>query len=97
MAQTARRDNQDKANDVKIADTLAWAYYAKGIYGMARDLLEDAVRESPDNATYHYHLGMVCIKLLDKPNAQLHLKKVIALAPNSPTARDAQSALSSLK
>lgn len=41
------------------ADTLGWVYYQKGIYGFAVDLLLEALQKAPDNATYHYHLGMV--------------------------------------
>src|SRR3954451_6644114 len=41
MAQTARRGMPDSPS---TADTLAWAYYFKGTYGFARDLLEDAVK-----------------------------------------------------
>jgi hypothetical protein len=41
LAQTAR---QGMPNSPNTADTLAWAYYYKGTYGFARDLLEDASR-----------------------------------------------------
>ena len=41
----------------------------------------------------HYHLGMVYSKLSDKSNAALHLKKAIALAPDSQTAKDAKAAI----
>jgi len=43
-----------------------------------------------------YHLGMVYSKLKDKSNAVTHLKKALSLAPNSPTAKDAQAALQGL-
>jgi cellulose synthase operon protein C len=41
LAQTAR---QRMPNSPSTADTLAWAYYYKGTYGFARDLLEDAIK-----------------------------------------------------
>ena len=56
-------------NSPNTADTLAWAYYQKGTYGFARDLLEDAVKSQPGDATMQYHLGMVYSKLKDKANA----------------------------
>jgi tetratricopeptide (TPR) repeat protein len=93
LAQTARRVMPDSPN---TADTLAWAYYYKGTYGFARDLLEDAVKKDPSNAGMEYHLGMVYSKLRDKSNATVHLKKAISLAPNSSTAKDAQTALQGL-
>ncbi len=93
LAQSAR---QSLPNSPSTADTLAWAYYYKGTYGFARDLLEEAVKAQPGDATMQYHLGMVYSKLKDKSNAAMHLKKAISLEPNSPTAKDAQAALGTL-
>ncbi|HVC46127.1 MAG TPA: tetratricopeptide repeat protein [Terracidiphilus sp.] len=93
LAQTAR---QAMPNSPDTADTLAWAYYHKGTYQFARDLLEDALKETPNNATVQYHLGMVYLKLLDKGNAELHLKKAVTLGKGTPTAASAQSALQQL-
>jgi Tfp pilus assembly protein PilF len=78
------------------ADTLAWAYYHKGTYASARDLLELGVKAEPGNATMHYHLGLTYSKLADKKNATLHLKKAVTLAPNTPTATQAEKALQNL-
>ncbi len=75
LAQTARRGMPNSPNS---ADTLAWAYYYKGTYGFARDLLEDAVKKTPNNASMQYHLGMVYSKMMDKNNAAIHLKKAIS-------------------
>jgi len=91
LAQTARRA---MPNSPDTADTLAWVYYQRGNYNSGRDLLEDALKNSPDNASIHYHLGMIYSKLSDKANATLHLKKAAALAPNTQTAKDADTALS---
>jgi len=94
LAQTAR---QGMPNSPSAADTLAWAYYHKGTYAFARDLLEDAVKSDPNNATIQYHLGMVYSKLQDKNNATIHLKKAASLAsPDSPAAKDARAALQGL-
>ncbi|MHB1795450.1 MAG: tetratricopeptide repeat protein [Acidobacteriaceae bacterium] len=93
LAQTARRGMPDSPDS---ADTLAWAYYYKGTYGFARDLLEDAVKTDPNSATMQYHLGMVYSKLRDKTNATIHLKRAISLGHDSPTAKEAQAALQQL-
>jgi tetratricopeptide (TPR) repeat protein len=93
LAQTAR---QAMPNSPNTADTLAWAYYYKGTYGFARDLLEDAVKTEPNDASMQYHLGMVYAKLKDKNNAAIHLKKAVSLAPDSPAAKDALAALQGL-
>ncbi len=93
LAQTAR---QGMPNSPNSADTLAWAYYYKGAYGFARDLLEDAVKTEPNDAAMQYHLGMVYSKLQDKSDAATHLKKAVLLAPDSSTAKDARTALEGL-
>lgn len=93
LAQTARRAMPDSPD---TADTLAWIYYQKGNYMSARDLLEDAAKASPNNANIHYHLGMTYAKLARKADAAAELKKAESLAPNTQTAKDAQTALNSL-
>ncbi|HEY6376674.1 MAG TPA: tetratricopeptide repeat protein [Edaphobacter sp.] len=93
LAQIARRA---MPNSDSTADTLAWVYYQKGSYSSARDLLEDALKTSPNNAAMHYHLGMTYSKLANTADAVNHLKKAVALAPNSQTSKDAEKALGSL-
>ncbi len=75
------------------ADTLAWVYYQKGNYTSARDLLIDALKTAPNDASIHYHLGMTYSKLSNSTDAAIHLKKAAALAPDSQTAKDANKAL----
>jgi tetratricopeptide (TPR) repeat protein len=93
LAQTAR---QAMPNSPDTADTLAWAYYHKGAYGFARDLLENALKTEPNSAAMQYHLGMVYSKLGDKTNASMHLKKAVSLAPDSQAGKDAGKALQAL-
>lgn len=89
-AQTARAG---LPNSPDTADTLAWVYFYKGRYLAARDLLEGSLKQSPDNAAMHYHLGMTYSKLGRKADAQLQLKKAISLDPNGKTGKDATAAL----
>lgn len=93
LAQVARRAMPDSPS---TADTLAWAYYHKGNFSSARDLLEEAVKAAPNDAALHYHLGLTYSKLSNTADATLHLKKAVTLAPNSQTAKDAEKALSQL-
>jgi tetratricopeptide (TPR) repeat protein len=93
LAQTARRG---MPNSPQSADTLAWAYYHKGTYSMARDLLQDAVKRDENNAAMRLHLGLIYLKLSDRSNAAVQLKKVLSLAPNSPEAQQARKALGEL-
>ena len=83
-------------NSPSTADTLAWAYYLKGTYGSARDLLENVEKANSDNPSIEYHLGMIYSKLGDKPDAITHLKKASSLAPGSKTQKDADQALHTL-
>jgi tetratricopeptide (TPR) repeat protein len=92
-AQTARSKMPDAAN---VADTLAWAYYQKGTYGLATDLLEEALRKSPQNPIFHYHLGMVYQKLNKASRAREHLEKALQINPKFPNADDARRALDEL-
>lgn len=93
LALTARRS---MSNSPDAADTLAWAYYYKGFYAFARDLLEDAVKTDPTSAEMQYHLGTVYSKLGNKNNAAIHLKRALSLSPDSAIAKDARAALQGL-
>ncbi|QEE29636.1 tetratricopeptide repeat protein [Terriglobus albidus] len=82
LAQTAHRG---LPNSPSTADTLAWVYFHKGAYDMARDLLEDAAAKDPKNASIQYHLGMTYSRLNQKADARTHLQKAVSLAPNTQT------------
>jgi Flp pilus assembly protein TadD len=93
LAQTARRLLPDRPEP---ADTLAWVYYHKEDYRAARDLLEEALKTFPDDASINLHLGMTDAMLNDKSDAQVHLKKAISIAPNSKTGKVAADELAKL-
>jgi cellulose synthase operon protein C len=92
-AQTARRLLPQAPN---TADTLAWVYYHKGTYSLAKDLLQDAAKQDPGNASIHYHLGLTLSKMGDKSGAATELKKASELAPNSQAGKEASDALGHL-
>lgn len=70
-------------NVASIDDTLAWAYYHKGLYKMSIELLQDALKAEPDNAPYHYHIGLAYSKLGDVSQAKLHLQRALVMDPKS--------------
>ena len=78
------------------ADTLAWAYYHKGTYGLAVDLLEDAVKKMPQNPTFHYHLGLTYQKTNNRTRAKEHLERALQINPKYPQAAEIRKALSEL-
>jgi len=90
MAQAARRALPELPN---TADTLAWAYVSKGAYGSAIDLLQEAVRVNPNNATYRYHLGVAFQRNKEQPQAKEQLEKALQLNPPQEQAVEIRKAL----
>jgi cellulose synthase operon protein C len=94
MAQTARRGMPDSPN---VADTLGWAYYQKGVYNTAVDLFKEAVKKSPDDPTFHYHLGLAYQKTNQPALAKEHLQRVLTIKPDYSDANDVRKALAQLR
>jgi tetratricopeptide (TPR) repeat protein len=93
LAQVARQKMPDSPD---AADTLAWAYYQKGVYGLAADLLEEAIKKAPDDALFHYHLGMVYGKHNNPIQARAHLERSLKISPNSSQASEIHKALAQI-
>jgi Flp pilus assembly protein TadD len=93
MARTARRGLPNLPNS---ADTLGWAYFENGAYTLAAPLLDQAVKQAPQNAIYHFHLGMVYQKLKKTERARAELERSLKLDPKAPFARKASQALEEL-
>ncbi len=93
LAQLARQKMPDSPG---AADTLAWAYYQKGLYDSAADLLTEAVQKAPDNATYHYHLGMIYRKQKNDAAAKKQLQRALQINPNSPAAGEIRKTLTEM-
>ncbi len=93
MAQTARRGMPDSAN---AADTLGWAYYKKGAYASAIGLFQEALQKNPNEASFHYHLGLAYQQAGKIPLAKEHLQKVLKIDPHFPDAEDVKRTLSEL-
>jgi Tfp pilus assembly protein PilF len=79
-----------------VSDTLAWIYYLKGNYRGALPLLQECVREVPDHATYHYHLGMVELSDGDKAKAKSQLEAAMHLKLSGDEATRARQTLEQL-
>jgi tetratricopeptide (TPR) repeat protein len=93
LAQSA---HNEAPNVPTISDTLAWAYYHKGLYKMSINLLEDALKAEPQNALYHFHIGLAYGKIDDRSQAKLHLRRALAIEPNSAQADLARKQLRDL-
>jgi tetratricopeptide (TPR) repeat protein len=93
LALMARKKMPDSPG---AADTLAWVYYHKGLYGFAADLLREALQRNPNNANYHYHLGMVYQKQSKKSEARKHLQRALHIDPSYPAAEQIRSTLNQI-
>ena len=82
------------SDDPIIADTLAWAYYKKGIYSMAEILLEESIKLKDDYPIVHYHLGMVLKAREKKEEAQQAFNRAISLGLEEPYLTEAKSVMS---
>ncbi|MBV9340884.1 MAG: tetratricopeptide repeat protein [Acidobacteria bacterium] len=99
LAQTARRALPRSAN---VADTLGWAFYQKGAYQSAIAMFQEAIRltaqnNEPDNATFHYHLGLAYAKAEKPVQARQHLERVLKLDPKYTDADSVRKQLAELK
>jgi tetratricopeptide (TPR) repeat protein len=84
LAQAARRSLPESPD---AADTLGWVYYKKGIYDSSADLFQEALKlaarnKRPEDATFHYHLGLAYQKTGKAALARQQLEQVLKINPN---------------
>jgi tetratricopeptide (TPR) repeat protein len=94
MAQKARQKLPDLPN---TADTLGWAFYHKQVYSSAITLCKEAVKKSPDNAMYNYHLGLAYAKNGQAALARQQRDRVKKIDPKFPNLDKLDQALSEMK
>jgi tetratricopeptide (TPR) repeat protein len=87
LAQTAKRGMPDQP---QVDDTLGWVYLKKGMTTMALPLLENAAKQMPGNAAYHYHLAMAYSNLGDSSRAEASLALARKLNPEYVQAAEAK-------
>jgi tetratricopeptide (TPR) repeat protein len=78
LAQSAKKQLPDQP---EVSDTLGWIYYRKGLYRLALDAFEQSVQKDPENALYHYHLGMTYAGQGELAKARRALERALALNP----------------
>jgi tetratricopeptide (TPR) repeat protein len=99
LAQTAFRRLPDSP---AVADTLGWIYYQKGVYPLAINYLQQALKLQeknmlPDSPDIHYHLGMAYEKTQQPTLARQHFEQVLKLYPSYRDAGQIQKELIRLK
>ena len=91
LAQKAKSQMPDVPS---ISDTLGWVMYKKGNYSGAIPILQDCVKKVPDNAKFHYHLGLALLAAGQKEPGKTQLQA--ALQTNKLEAADTQLAKQAL-
>jgi tetratricopeptide (TPR) repeat protein len=99
MAQMARRELPESPG---VADTLGWIYFQKGVYPLAVNTLQEALKlqdrnKMPDNPDIHFHLGMSYEKSEQPALARQQYEHVLKIYPNYRDAVEIKKALVRLK
>lgn len=76
LAQRAKAALPDVA---AVSDTLGWIYYKRQLFESAVPLFQQAVKEQPDHAVYHYHLAATLSKEGKKDQAKAELSHALKL------------------
>ena len=78
--------------DMTVEDTLGWIYYAKAMYPVAVQHLENVVAKAP-SARRKYHLAMAYLKAGDRQRGAMVLEQAIKMDSKLPEAQMAQQVL----
>jgi tetratricopeptide (TPR) repeat protein len=78
----AARVYRSRRTNVEVADALAWAHYASRNYSQARTYSRESLRLGTRNALFHFHAGMIDLRLGNKSAARDHLSTALKIDPN---------------
>jgi len=76
------RSGYAKRPSIQAADALAWALYGAGRYREAGRYSLEALRLGTRSGPFHYHAGMIALRLGDRAGARAHLSKALSLNPH---------------
>src|SRR5262249_11357152 len=93
LAQTARRQLPQVDS---VTDTLAWVHYKSGHYSAAVPLLKECVQNVPNQAVYHYHLGMSLVGNGQREEGRQELQTALRLNLSGQDAEVARQNLAQL-
>jgi tetratricopeptide (TPR) repeat protein len=83
--------------NASVLDTLGWVYFKLAQYDHAIDEFRKSLREAPDQAIVHYHLGLAYDGANQQKSALDALEKALALDPNFPEADQARQRIAALR
>lgn len=78
----AQKAKQQLPNHDDVADTLGWIYIKKNLSDSAITIFQDLTVKQPNNALYHYHMGMALFQKGDKVKAKQSLQTALAKKPD---------------
>lgn len=78
-------------------DTLGWVYYRQGEVDKAIPILEKNVSDLPNEAVFHYHLGMAYYKKGNTSAAKTHLTKALESKEPFSGMQEARTTLAQIK
>ncbi len=76
------RSGYAKRPSRQASDALAWTLYTAGRYREARRYSHEALRLGTRNGLFHYHAGMIALRLGDRAGARDHLRKALTMNPH---------------
>ena len=79
----AQRARQKWPHVPEVSDTLAWIYLKKNLNDNAIEILENIVAQTPNQPTFHYHLGAAWLQKGNKAKARNELEKALANRPST--------------
>jgi len=62
-----------------VSDTLGWIYYKRQLFTSAVPLFQQALKQQPSHAVYHYHLAATLLKEGKKEQARAELASALKL------------------
>lgn len=93
LAQTAKKKLPEHPD---VNDTLGWVFYKMNLENQAITSFKQSVSARPNNAVYHFHLGLAYAKAGDETNARRALEQALKLTPDFDGSVEARRVLRSL-
>jgi putative PEP-CTERM system TPR-repeat lipoprotein len=94
--QLALRAKARLPNSPEVDDTVGYVHYKRDSAAEAIPFFERSVKAAPDNAIYHFHLGLALAKANDTLRARQHLTRALELKADFDGANEARALLRTL-